>query len=363
VSPLDGWVTFRQGQFLVHATLGLPPLRALELREAVDRYEAWLVELATRYPDWPLPVDPGMFHFLQATRAEVGHALAWQAFLQGGAGVYLPEELVRRFFKSDLVRECRARAQAGDRLPCIRVGRARPACASRAAAAPAVAPSSSFSSSSTTSPSPSMPIVRHLQGDLPTCAVSACASAIGWAGDVACSDKLAALSDEYLSVPSFTDTMAWLQERCRAMLQPHGWTVQRLRLGSPPRFEALVSALATTDAADGGGGSGPIGAEGGGDGLGGGALDGGDGGGMTVHVILLEDSTSNSEHAVALAGRTDAPLSEHMIFDANRPRAMRFSRASLDACCLEGATFNRVVHGFVLTQRSGRPRKTKRRRR
>ena len=153
------------------------------------------------------------------------------------------------------------------------------------------------------------PEVGFPQGDEKYCVTYSAASAMLHAGDHMAATKIAALAPGSLQLAAGTNRRAWVQAQCRQVLQlekPHAWRVLKLKGPQLLDTEALLEQLA----------------------------------GDAVSVIQLEDSGGNVCHCVAACGG--------WLFDTNKSHAVPLDAGGLDRCCLDEATFVKVMAGFRL---------------
>ena len=267
--------------------------RRINAKEAGDLYEAGFLALVRTNAGVWLPDDSHIFLKMQATEV-APRQYTYHGFVRGGHSYNLPTDYVARFFKSELMRNCKD--SCGKPIPCSDAGQA---------AAPG---GGEVSDGATATSAVVRPPVAYPQHNNNYCVSFSLASALCAAGDTASAAAIAALAQQIVELPAGSDRVAWLRHDCNQRLQPR-WQTRKLKSVGQLNASAFLALLRA--AADG-----------------------------TVTVFQIQDSCGNVQHcAAAVAG---------WLLDPNKAHALPLSDGGLDACCLGDARFAFVVNGFQL---------------
>ena len=267
------------------------PFLVLSSSEAKAELDQAILDCAMRHPGQWLPIDQGMFVKLQAKKL-AKRKYEWYGILPGpGGGRFpLPEDYLESAgFSRNLIRECKEKSP--ETVDCTKQGTSASSDGKRVLT----------SASATAGVGPE---VRFPQGGNDYCLAYSCASAVFAAGDPKNAATIKLLAAPSLELPTGTNRIKWVQTECLERLQPQ-WQIRKLKLGGQV-FNPL-SLLGTPG---------------------------------VVTVMQVEDSKGFINHCIAVY--------DGWIFDANKPHAVPLSPEGLDACCLGGAHFKRVLAGFRL---------------
>ena len=262
---------------------------------ASERFNESFLAIARNNAGVWLPIDPHMFLTLRADE-ETTHQYTYRGFVQGGHWHSLPNEYVRHFFTTELLRRCKA--SCGKPISCSDAGLAAPGGGEASDADVATAESAVVG-----------PPIAYPQHENDYCVAYSAASGLHAAGDADSAASVARLAPQIVGLPAGNDRVQWLTHHSAQQLQPH-WETRKLKSVGQHDAAAFLAQLSAAAAAG------------------------------TVTVFQIQDSAGNVQHCAAAAAG--------WLFDPNQAHALPLSAAGLDACCLGGARFASVVKGFEM---------------
>lgn len=184
-------------------------------QQASKRFNESFLAIARDNEGIWLPIDPHMFLTLQADQ-EAPRQYTYRGFVQGGHWHSLPNEYVRHFFTTELLRRCKA--SCGKPISCSDAGQAAPGGGEASDADVATAESAVVG--------PPIAYPQHEMNDY--CVAYSAASGLHAADDADSAASVARLAPQMVGLPAGNDRVQWLTHHLAQQLQPH-WETRKLK--------------------------------------------------------------------------------------------------------------------------------------